>query len=84
LWLVVICWRRRTVLGGAEGTSGLALVAFAIPSGLSGSAPRAALAIALIFLVLARTLYRLGENVERLLDEEPEDEIEMCFTPMLD
>jgi hypothetical protein len=74
LWLVVICWRRRTVLERAAGTSGLALVALWIASGLSGSAPRAAPVIALIFLLVARALYRLGQNVERLLDEEPEDE----------
>jgi hypothetical protein len=30
--------------------------------------------IGLIFLLVARALYRLGQNVERLLDEEPEDE----------
>jgi hypothetical protein len=30
--------------------------------------------IGLIFLLVARALYRLSQNVERLLDEEPEDE----------
>jgi hypothetical protein len=74
LWLVVICWRRRTVLESAAVTSGLALVALWIASGLSRSAPRAAPVIAHIFLLVARALYRLGQNVERLLDEEPEDE----------
>jgi len=73
VWLVVICWKRRTVLGGVAGVVGIALVAFAVASGLRGSAAEAALMIAVIFLILGTALYRLGQALERLLDDEPED-----------
>ncbi|MGO9956871.1 MAG: hypothetical protein ACLP50_12970 [Solirubrobacteraceae bacterium] len=73
LWLAVICWRRRTVLGGVASTTVLALVGFAIASGLRGSAARSALVIAAVFLLVGIVLYWLGQGFERLLDDEPED-----------
>lgn len=73
LWLVVICFKRRTVLGGVAGVVGIPLVALAVASGLSGSAADAALVIALIFLILGTVLYRVGQAFERLLDQEPEE-----------
>ncbi len=73
LWLVVICWRRRTVLGGVAAAVGIPFVAFAIISGPSGRTAKAAVLVALIFLIVGSALYGLGQALERLLDEEPED-----------
>jgi uncharacterized membrane protein YczE len=73
LGLIVISWKRRTVLGGVAGVLGIGLVAFAIASSLRGDAADAALVIALIFLIVGGVLFGLGQAVERLLDEQPED-----------
>ena len=71
--LAVICWRRRAVLPGFAGAVGIALVAFAIASGLRGRAAGDALLISLIFVLLGSVLYGLGQTFERLLEEQPED-----------
>jgi hypothetical protein len=71
--LVVICWRARAVLPGFTGTVGIALVAFAIASGLRGRAATDALLISLVLLLLGSVLYGLGQTFERLLEEQPED-----------
>jgi uncharacterized membrane protein YczE len=71
--LVVICWRRRTVLGAILGAAGIALVAFAIASGLTSPAGRDALAIALVALLVGTALYGLGRAFDRLLGETPEE-----------
>jgi peptidoglycan/LPS O-acetylase OafA/YrhL len=75
LWLVLICWKRRSVLGGLLGAISMAIVAFAIFSGPSHGRGKDALAIAAIALVIATALYGLGQALQRLLDEEPEDSI---------
>jgi hypothetical protein len=71
--LVVICWRARAVLSGFAAAVGIALVAFAIASGLRGRAARDALLMSLIFVLLGSVLYGLGQTFERLLEEQPED-----------
>jgi hypothetical protein len=71
--LVVICWRARAVLPGFAAAVGIALVAFAIASGLRGRAARDALLISLIFVLLGSVLYGLGQTFERLLEGQPED-----------
>jgi hypothetical protein len=53
------------------GLVGFPLVVFAFLSGLTGGTAEAPRAIALMFLVLGASLYRLGHALERLLDEEP-------------
>jgi hypothetical protein len=75
LWLVLICWKRRSVLGGLLGAISMAIAVFAIVSGPSHGRGRGALAIAAIALVIATALYGLGQALQRLLDEEPEDSI---------
>ena len=75
LWLVLICWRRRSVLGGLLGAISTAIAVFAIVSGPSHARGKDALAIAAIALVIATALYGLGQALQRLLDEEPEDTI---------
>ncbi len=74
VWLVVLCWQHRTVLGGVAGAVSGSLVVFALLSGLTGGSDEASLAIALMFLVLGACLYGLGHALEGLLDEEAESE----------
>ena len=74
LWLIAICWRRRAVLGGMLGGAAISLVGVALASGLTSSVGKAALVIALIALVIGLGLYRLGDQLERLLDDNPEEE----------
>ena len=74
LWLVLICWKHRTVLGAVLGAVGIPLVAFAIASGPTGSTAEGALATALILLIIGVVLYSLGKAFERLLDEPPKEE----------
>lgn len=74
LWLVVVCWKRRAVLGGVAGVAGIPLVALAIASGLSGSASEGALVVALALLIVGVGLYVLGQDFERLLDDCGETE----------
>ena len=73
LCLVAISWKRQTVLGSVLGAVGIPLVAFAIASGPAGSGGEGALVIALILLLVGGALYALGQALERLLDEEPEE-----------
>lgn len=74
LSLIVACWKRRSVLGGVLGACGVPLVAFAIAAGPSRGASKHALLIAAIALVIGTALYGLGQALERLLDDEGEDE----------
>ncbi len=74
VWLVVICWKHRTVLGALGGLVGIPLVLFAVLTGLAGGTGMASLGIALMFLILGACLYVLGHALERLLDEEAENE----------
>jgi hypothetical protein len=73
-WLIAKCWSTGTVLGGALGAVGVALVALAIVSRLRGGAGDTALVIAAAVLVVGCVLYCLGQALERLLDEKPKDE----------
>jgi hypothetical protein len=73
LWLAAISWKRQTVLGAVLGAAGIPLVAFAIASGPSGGAGEGALVVALILLLVGAGLYALGQALERLLGEEPEE-----------
>jgi hypothetical protein len=74
LWLSAICWRRRAVLGGVLGAVGIPLVVFAIASGPTVEPGKGTLAIALALLIIGVGLYRLGQALERLLEEGPDEE----------
>jgi hypothetical protein len=74
LALIVACWKRRSVLGGVLGTCGIALVALSIASGPSGGAGERALLIAAIALVIGTALYGLGQTLERMLADGPQDD----------
>ncbi len=73
-WLAIVSVRDQTVLGGLLALVGLALVAFAITSGPSGSLAEGALLVALIFLGVGGALDGLGQLFERLLDDAPDHE----------
>lgn len=72
-WLAVLAWSSRAVLAGVLAVAGLGLVGFAFASGLRGDAPPAVL-IALALLIVAWTLFGLGQAVQRLLDAQPDDD----------
>ena len=73
LWLIAICWRRRAVLGGVLGAVGIPLVVFAIASGPTSDPGKGTLATALALLIIGIALYSLGQALERLLDEGPDE-----------
>jgi uncharacterized SAM-binding protein YcdF (DUF218 family) len=72
--LVAICWRRQAVLGGVLGAVGIPLVVFAIVSGPTADPGEGALTIALVLLIIGVALYVLGQALERLLEERPDEE----------
>ena len=73
LALLVRCWKRRSVLGGMLAALGLPLALLALVLGATRGAGEDALVGALIALVVGTALYLLGQAVQRLLDEDPED-----------
>jgi len=68
--LLIVCWRRRTVLGGVCALAGIALVAVAIAA--RHDAADAVLA-ASAALVIGAVLFGLGQAVQQLLDDDPDD-----------
>ena len=74
VWLIVACWKRRSVLGGILGACGIPLVALSVAAGPSQGASEHALLIAAIALVIGTALYGLGQALERLLDDGLEDD----------
>lgn len=74
MWLVAICWRHQSVLGGVLGVAGIPLVTIALASRRTGSTEEGLLAIALVLLIVGAGLYSLGQALERLLDDASEDE----------
>lgn len=72
VWLIVVCWRTRTVLGGLLAAVAIGLAAFAAASGPKGSYGKWALIIALVVLIVGVVLYGLGRAFDRLLDDGPE------------
>ncbi len=72
-WLLVACWRRRSVLGGLCALGGAPLIGFALVSGLAGGIGEAALIFSVVVLLIGIVLLGLGQTVQRLLDQEPEE-----------
>ena len=72
-WLLVACWRRRSVLGGLCALTGAPLVGFALASGLTGGTGQGTLIASVVVLLIGIVLLGLGQTVQRLLDEEPEE-----------
>lgn len=75
LSLLVICWKRRTALGGFLGAVGVALVAFALVRNPTRGAGELALVAAAGTLLLGSALYVLGQLFEHLLADGPEDAV---------
>ena len=73
LLLLLICWKRRTALGGLLGAVGVALVVFAIARVPSRGGGELALWAAVGTLLFGSALYALGQLFERLLDDGPDD-----------
>lgn len=69
LALIVVCFRRRAVLGAVAGLAGVGAVVLAAVHGWSGPVAEAAVVIAAILLIVGAVLLALGEALERLLDE---------------
>jgi hypothetical protein len=72
--LVAICWRCQAVLAGVLGAVGIPLVVFAMVSGPTADPDEGALMIALAVLIIGVALYVLGQALERLLEERPDEE----------
>ncbi len=73
LGLLVTCWRRQAILGGVCAATGTTLVLFALASGITGRPGEDALIIAVAVLLIGIVLVGLGQAVQRLLDQEPEE-----------
>jgi hypothetical protein len=73
LWLVVICWKSRSILAGFLAATGIPIVLWAVVAD-PAQTREAVLVIAAIALVVAFALYGLGQSIQRLLDREPDDE----------
>ena len=74
LWLVVSCWRSRSVLPGFLAATGTLIVVLAAVAGPARNHRGAALLIAAITLTVGIALDWLGQSIQRLLDREPEDD----------
>jgi hypothetical protein len=72
LALIAICWRSRTVLGGAVGVVAIAFVVVAFTARRAGVGREAWLLVAVIALLMGVVLYVLGRLIGRLLDGDPE------------
>jgi predicted lipid-binding transport protein (Tim44 family) len=66
VWLGVICWRSRTMLGGLMAAVSIGLVAFALAFGPADGA----VAIAFMFLAVGTVLYGIGQLLERVLNDD--------------
>jgi hypothetical protein len=75
VWLLAACWKRRSVLAGLLGAVGIPLAAFAIATGSGRRGGDYALAGSAIALLIGGALFGIGQAVERLLDDEPDDPV---------
>jgi hypothetical protein len=75
LWLAAVCWRRRSVLGVLCGIVGTASAIGAAATGSAGHGARAALAGSAAAVAIGTVLLALGQAVQRLLDEQPGEDV---------
>ncbi len=61
------------MLGGLCALSGAPLIGFALASGLTGGTGQGALTISVVVLLIGIVLLGLGQTVQSLLDQEPEE-----------
>ena len=73
LLLVVSSWRSRTALGGVLGSIGLLLVGLALAAGPKPGTRDYELVGAGVALAIGTALYVIGQVLQRLLDDDPED-----------
>jgi len=73
VWLVVISWKRRSVLGGFLGAVGIPTVLASVLTDPTQGIHEDALLIAAIMAAIGFVLYALGQALQRLLDDHPDD-----------
>ena len=73
LSLLLISWRRRSVLAGILAVVGFPLLAFALATGRSRTASELGVLTAAVALVLGTALYAIGQVLERLLEQGPDE-----------
>jgi hypothetical protein len=73
LALVVICWRRRAVLGGVLGTAGFVLAVLGLVRGAPHLYSDYPLLLAGVMLGIGTVIYLIGQVLERLLEDAPDD-----------
>ena len=72
LSLLLISWRRRSVLAGILAVVGFLLLALALATGRSRTASELVLTAA-VALVIGTALYAIGQVLERLLEQGPDE-----------
>lgn len=74
LSLVIISWRSQTALAGVLGATGVPVVALAIARGARGQVSEYAIVLAAVLLGIGIVLYALGQALQRMLEDGPDDE----------
>jgi hypothetical protein len=75
VWLVAVCWRRRSVLALLCGVCGIGGAVLVGAAGWAGSAGTDALVGSLTAVTIGTVLLVLGQAVERLLDQDPDESV---------
>lgn len=75
VWLVVVCWRRRSVLALLCGVCAIACAVLAGTSGSAGSTATDALVGSLTAVTIGMVLLVLGQALQRLLDQDPDESV---------
>ena len=83
LWLVVSCWRSRSVLAGFPGAAGILIVLFAVVAGPARSHRQAALLIAAITLVVGVALLASADRSSGCSIASPTTTAEQAPDPSL-
>jgi hypothetical protein len=74
-WLAALSWRRRSVLALLCGILGTASAVFAGRAGWVGRGATDPLAGSLAAITIGTVLLVLGQAVQRLLDQEPDERL---------
>lgn len=74
LGLLLLAWRRRAALSAVAGVAGLGAALFASVAARSGAEGPTLLVAAVALGMIGTLLLVLGQAVQRLLDQTPEDE----------